>query len=191
MCKITKTEKRLVFYQVQHFLQHAWLTTCWSTSSVCTHFSGILNKQKTAGGLAKKGFKSDLWRRDWCSSVPLSKQLTGSRGWGLGVWGWGWGGSKLKSNTHMVWQSARPSHRTICVKYDHIIREQVSRDSCKTQRWNYVRAVWGETCGNIQQMCFWGGPRSGWCGVCEGERGSGLRNCFKILNTEFNKRSHY
>lgn len=37
ICKITKTEKRWVFYQVQHFLQHAWLTTCWSTSSVSAH----------------------------------------------------------------------------------------------------------------------------------------------------------
>lgn len=159
-----------MFYQVQHFLQHAWLTTCWSTSSVCTHFSGILNKQKTAEGLAKKGFKSDLWCRDWCSSVPLSKQLTGSRG-GVGDLGVGVGVSKLKPNTHMVWRSARPSHRTICVKYDHIIREQVSRDSCKTQRGNYVRAVWGETCGNIQQMCFWGAPGVA-SAVCAKERGA-------------------
>lgn len=150
---------------------------------LCTHFSGILNKQKTAEVLTKKGFKSDLWHRDWCSSVPLSKPLPGSRG---GVWG---RGSKLTPNTHMVWRSARPSHRTICVKYDHIIREQVSRDSCKTQRGNYLSLR-----GNIRKHSadvFLGGPRSGWCGVCEGERGSGLRNCFKILNTEFNKRSHY
>lgn len=49
----------------------------------------------------------------------------------------------------------------------------------------------GETYENIPQMCSFGGPRGGWCGMCVEESGSGLRNDFSILNKEFNKRTHF